>query len=115
MIQIQNIGAQGDVLFRRVDKLPAGAVQQKAKGKIVVAHSETGHHHSIIDAMRVSMFEIPENKMICYLRIDAEHADVVHERPFDTHETMRLLGDGSVWEIRRQREWAPEGWRQIQD
>jgi hypothetical protein len=38
-----------------------------------------------------------------FLVIDAEFADVVHQRPYDTHATLRL--PKGYWEIRRQREW----------
>jgi hypothetical protein len=47
MITVKTIGAQGDVLFRRVAKIPDNATLQQRHGAIVVAHSETGHHHVI--------------------------------------------------------------------
>ncbi len=110
------IAAQGDVLFRRVPSLPANAVERKRAGDLVVAHSETGHHHSIADRA-VSHFEVPGDSLVCYLRMDdVGGIDVVHHRAWDTHETVRLLGaPGDVWEVRRQREWSPEGWRRVED
>lgn len=113
---VTKIGAQGDILFRRVDKLPAGFEPQKPGAQIVVAHSETGHHHTV-QADGVVHYVGPANPMICYLQLaTVKHADVVHHRPFDTHATMRLLGGpGSIWEVRRQREWSPTGWRRVQD
>jgi hypothetical protein len=56
--------------------------------------------------------------LLCYLRIDWPFADIVHQRPFDTHETLRLLGSeaGPVFfEVRRQREYLPDGFRQVLD
>ena len=44
---INNQGAQGDVLFRRVSEVSSTAVKQETKKEIVVAHSETGHNHTI--------------------------------------------------------------------
>lgn len=110
--------AQGDVLFRRVPSVPKGAKRQRRKREIIVAHSETGHHHTV-DDLKVAHFEVPGDPLVCYLQL-TEGSDgglsVVHKRPFDTHETIRLLGQpGDVWEVRRQREWAPEGWRRVQD
>lgn len=113
MIEVKTIGAQGDVLFRRIEALPKGAKAEKRNGRIVVAHSETGHHHAIDDT-GVVRYEVGDS-MLCYLRIDAAHADIVHHRPFDTHETLRLLGGGAIWEVRRQEEWTPEGWRRVED
>lgn len=117
MREVTKLAAQGDVIFRRVAKLPDGATQKaREHGPLIVTHSETGHHHSIHEH-DVAMFEVPGDPMTCYLRLDIPHADVVHHRPWDTHETLRLLGDGpgSIWEVRRQREWTPEGWRRVED
>lgn len=118
MKAIQTMGAQGDVLFRRVKALPKGLKEVDAKSsRKVVAHSETGHHHAIDDA-GVRMYQ-GDDPMTCYLMLEsADHCDVVHHRPWDTHETLRLLGEGgfgSVFEVRRQREYSPEGWRRVED
>lgn len=118
MREVTKLAAQGDVILRKIDKLPAGAVEQKRKGALVIAHSETGHHHAI-DSMFVRHFEPADrNPLVCYLQMDTGvgNVDVVHHRPWDTHETLRLLGKpGDVWEVRRQREWTPEGWRRVED
>lgn len=113
--------AQGDVMFRLVGKLPINAVviPPDPSGRIVVAHSETGHHHAI-DSMHVKMLQAPSDPLVCYLQFDNEFSgdgvDVVHHRTWDTHETIRLLGKpGEIWEVRRQREWSPEGWRRVED
>lgn len=114
MKAVEKQGAQGDVLFRRIDKLPEGLVAQK-RGPVglVVAHSETGHHH-VIPQETVHHYAQPSSgdALVTYLNVDT-FADVVHLRPFDTHETIRL-GAGA-WEVRRQREHTPEGWRRVED
>lgn len=112
MKTIEKCGAQGDVLFRRVDKIPEDAPEQgREKGRpLVVTHSETGHHH-VVRAERVRLYG-PESGLVAYLLVE-DFADVEHLRPFDTHETVRL-GAG-CWEVRRQREWSPEGWRRVVD
>lgn len=115
MRSIDKMGAQGDVLFRRVEKLPPGLaeVEPSAKTK-VVAHSETGHHHTV-DGVRMYQGEDP---LTCYLVLEGvEHCDVIHHRPWDTHETLRLLGGGTgaVFQVRRQREYTPQGWRRVED
>lgn len=100
---------QGDVAFMRVDKLPADA---KAAKTNVVAHSETQHHHVV---ERAKVFTVDDGQTL-YMRAIGKSIDVVHQRPHDTHETIRLLGEpGAIWRIRRQREYVPEGWRQIAD
>lgn len=105
--------AQGDVLFIEVEALPAGAVEHDDVGKIVVAHSETGHHHTV-DAARARRFEV-DDPLVCYLRVTEPFAEVVHERAWDTHAPIRLLGGGRVHEVRRQREATPDGWERVRD
>lgn len=116
MKTISNSGAQGDVFFRRVDKIPPSYVAQARSGPLVVAHSETGHHHAI-DDVQVAHFAAPTDPLVCYLQLaETGGVDVVHHRAWDTHETVRLLGDaGTIYEVRRQREWVPEGWRRVED
>lgn len=110
---IENVGAQGDVFFVRVDEIPKEMKPKKAeKGQHIVAHSETGHHHTI-QADGVVLYQGPNDPFTCFLRVDASFADVVHQRPFDTHETLRL-GEG-LWKVRRQREYTPEGLRRVED
>lgn len=114
--------AQGDNLFLHIGKkLPAGVVETKREGgRLIVGHSETGHHHAISDT-GVKMYSDPKDPLVCYLQLgdnlgEAGGVDVVHMRPWDTHETVRLLGKkGDVWKVRRQREWSPEGWTRVQD
>ena len=114
MKTIKKCGFQGDVGFFRVDKLPTKLeVTSKASEPIVVAHSETGHHHSIHGPGVELLEKTDRDPLVCYLRITAEYADVVHHRDFDTHQTVRLTK--GLYEVRRQREYVPEGWRRVED
>jgi len=124
MKTVKTMAAQGDVLFRRVSGLPSGARQLQARdGAYVVAHSETGHHHTV-DATGVEWYAHPTDALTSYLRLlpageggPVEGVNVVHHRPWDTHETLRLLTqtEGVVFEVRRQREHTPWGWRVVVD
>lgn len=118
MKRIKKMAAQGDVLFRRVSKVPDTAKAVESKKDHVIAHSETGHHHTVSSA-GAEFFTAPGDTMTSYLRLKNDYVDVIHHRPFDTHETLRLLKDDScdetIFEIRRQREHTPEGWRRVED
>ena len=108
--------AQGDVLFRRVPGLPKGCTPQKPEADgYVVAHSETGHHHTV-DATGVKVYQ-SEDPLVAYLVMESvESVDVEHQRSWDTHATFALLGDiGACWEVRRQAERTPQGWARVQD
>jgi hypothetical protein len=118
--EVKNQAPQGDCLFRKVKSIPKSATLVPQNGPIVVAHSETGHHHAIDAAHGISLFQDPKDPLVCYLQLadNVEHADVVHHRAWDTHDTVRLLGTPkkeTIWEVRRQREYTPEGWRRVMD
>ena len=103
--------AQGDVLFRRVDKIPEGAVVKKFDGPTIVAHSENGGHHQFANCIGLEFFEMAD-PLVCYLKIEGEVA-LDHMRPTDTHES--IMFKPGIYEMRRQREYTPEGWRRVED
>lgn len=103
---------QGDVMIRRIKKLPPGLVSATAEGgNWIIAHSETGHHH-VVKERAAQLLIDQTNAFIAYLDV-AEPCELEHLRSFDTHEPYRL--EPSKYEIRRQREYVPEGWRRAAD
>lgn len=103
---------QGDVMIRRIKKIPAQAKPTIPEGGYhIVAHSETGHHH-VIDSRSAQMLIEETNKFIAWLDV-AEETTLRHLRNFDTHAPLTL--PPGKYEIRRQREHAPEGWRPAAD
>ena len=113
MKSFKNIAAQGDFIIRRIDKLPEDVREiEPTDGVFIVAHSETGHHH-VIEAEGVRAY-VPEKPDLyrMFLGIDKPTA-IKHLRSFDTHEALGL--EGGVFEIKRQREYTPQGFRRAQD
>lgn len=112
---VKEMAAQGDLLIRRINKIPKAAVKTSADSNLkafVVAHSETGHHH-VIAENQVEVYQDPKDAMVSYISVFGPKADLKHMREYDTHETLRLpVGS---YELRRQREWSPEGWRRVED
>lgn len=117
MRTFKTIAAQGDLMIRRIETLPDNLRPMKTENSLyIVAHSETGHHHAIAEKPNVRVFESGD-PMVSYLEV-VEAADqtetlLEHLRSFDTHETISIAP--GVYEIRRQREYTPEGWRKVQD
>jgi hypothetical protein len=110
---IETQAAQGDVMFRKIDALPSGVSPEKAvDGVFVVAHSETGHNHVVMERPTVKMFSAMD-EFRSYLVVEDKPATVEHRRHFDTHESFAL--SPGVWEVRRQREYTPEGFRRAAD
>lgn len=117
MKSFKNNAAQGDLMIRRIDNIPAGAkMVNPDKGVFVVAHSETGHNHVIEATPNVSLFTTGD-PMVSYLQVveaaDATEVLLEHLRSFDTHETIAIPPGN--YEIRRQREYTPECWRRVED
>ncbi len=117
MQTFKNQAAQGDILVRRIDALPSDIKLIKAEnGMFVVAHSETGHNHVIAERPNVRLYSA-NDPMISYLEVieatDKTECLLEHLRSFDTHETIKI--NPGIYEIRRQREYTPEGWRRVED
>lgn len=117
MKTFKNIAAQGDLLIRRIGALPSQAAEiMPEAGKYVVAHSETGHNHVIEAQQNVKLFSVGD-PMTSYLQVleacDTTETILEHLRTFDTHESL-LIPPG-FYELRRQREYVPEGWRRVED
>lgn len=117
MQTFKNQAAQGDLYIRRITAIPAAAKPMKAeKGHFIVAHSETGHHHVIAERPGVQVFTT-DDPLVSYLRVieatEATEALLEHLRSFDTHETIAI--PPGEYELRRQREYTPEGWRRVED
>ena len=112
MKTFEKTAAQGDVFFERIRKLPDGVLEVPAEGGfVIVAHSETGHHH-VMDRNAVTMYRSPEEIYECFLVIK-EPATLEHQRPFDTHESIQFAP--GIYRARRQREYVPEGFRRVED
>jgi hypothetical protein len=112
MRTFNNICAQGDIYICRVDALPKNAQRVNPDGdKVIVTHSETGHHH-VMDAAAVTMYQLPDSIMDCLLVVERPTA-LEHLRAHDTHEP--ILFEPGTYHVRRQREYTPEGFRRVED
>lgn len=107
--------AQGDMLARRIERLPEGVKPIPAEqGHHILAHSETGHHHVVLEREGVQHFS-GMDVLRSYLVVpEGYQAPLVHHRDTHTHET--LVFEPGVYEIIRQREYdATAGWRYAAD
>jgi hypothetical protein len=111
MKTINTTAAQGDILIRRTGGLPDSAKPVVAlNGKHVLSH-DAGHPH-VVSAEYADAFADPAYPLRLYMVVTADSV-IEHQRSHDTHEPF-VIGAG-VWEIRRQRESAPEGMRAVVD
>lgn len=117
MKTFEKCAAQGDVLFVRVEAIPDGLVEVKPneRGEIVVTHSETGHDHVMVldraPEPAVQMFS-GDNPLMSWLKVNRP-TSLDHKRQNHTHES--IMFQPGMYEIRRQQEQTPEGWRRVAD
>jgi hypothetical protein len=117
MNKFNKCSAQGDLYIRKIDVLPSNLKLVKAeKGNLILAHSETGHHHIVAERPNIKLYA-SENPLVSYLEVieatDAAETVIEHLRSFDTHAPIGL--DSGIYEIRNAREYTPEGWRRVAD
>lgn len=85
------------------------------KGKLIIAHSETGHHHciDIKKSKNVQLLIDSTNELIGLLKIKGVPADLEHLRSNDTHETFRISEGDYIVKYHAQE--TPEGWARVID
>ena len=109
---------QGEILFIQVEDFEDNDSDYTSvapeENHLIVAHSETGHHH-VIDMQRFKQADLLINKAneFCGRLVLGEDVDVDHLRGFDTHETIKLPKGKYV--LRYRREYTPEGLRRVMD
>jgi hypothetical protein len=100
---------QGDILFIKTNKEPKKNMKMADHGRIAEGEV-TGHHHSIqkLDLSNVDCF-VDGSGEIVTVAVKQDTATVTHQE----HGPITLTKGN--WEIRRQREYQPEGWRRVAD
>lgn len=106
--------AQGDILIIPVASIPRNAKLATPDGNhYVIAHSETGHNH-VLERTKAEVYESADDSFVAYIKTLGDGAEVKHLRSFHTHETIGLEAN-KTYEVRRQREYVPEGFRRAAD
>lgn len=118
-MKIFDMQRQGECLFIQVDSFEdndSDYNQVKSEnGNLIVAHSESGHHH-VIEIERSKSAELlihKTNNLIGRLIANDDCTEIKHLRGFDTHETLKLPRGKYV--LRYRREYTPEGLRKVRD
>jgi len=104
---------QGDMYLIPILAIPSEAKPVEAeKGAYICTHSETGHHHVVMERPTVKMFS-GMDMFRDFLLIEGEPANLEHLRDHHTHETQEI--PVGAWLIQRQRQPGPEGWQRAVD
>lgn len=91
----------GEALLFPVDSLPEGKTSKTSE--IIVAHSETGHHHVVVsEAVFETMGNVDRHDL--YLRL-FEPAKLVHKKTTNKHKTLSV--PAGIWKILHKTEYNP--------
>jgi len=103
MLDFSKIAAQGELTITRVVRAPKniGDVIAPVDGKLIVGHSETGHHH-VVDADCAILTRVDE--FTAYLDVK-KSTRVDHLRGYDTHPSIAL--QPGMYLFRTGREFDP--------
>jgi hypothetical protein len=104
---------QGDCYLIPIKAVPAGMTRVAAEdGMLIITHSETGHHHVVMEREDVRQFAAMD-VFQGFLEVGNEPADLVHLREHYTHATQ-VISPGA-WLIQRQAAYTPQGWERARD
>lgn len=104
---------QGDVYLIPIMAVPADAKPVAAdNGQFIVTHSETGHHHVVMERPDIRQFS-GMDIFTGFLEIDGDGAELVHLRDHHTHAPQTI--QPGAWLIQRQGTYTPEGWERARD
>lgn len=100
---------QGEVTIIRLpdgSQLPNWPDLEREAGRLIVGHSETGHHHVIERPEAVRIVAKPDGRAMTIMRaIVTEPTRVIHLRGHDTHAPIDLPPGN--YEFRGQIEYDP--------
>lgn len=105
LLKIGEPGRHGDVLVRRIEKIPEQAVRVDSQKTILAYGEASGHSHHISDGL-AAIFEFEEKR---YLEIVYDLGTLSHEE-----HAAKQLPKGS-YEIFIQRQHEPAGWTNVID
>ena len=105
---------QGDLLLRRLEKLPKGEIKVLAKSRLVLAHGENGHSH-VVEDDEADLIQIGE-QIIMRLNSPVTVKHQEHNAPDSLLPEPERLAPG-IWEIGRVKEfdWFSKMQRQVID
>ena len=122
MLKFKRIAAQGEITIVRIGdvtdavKLP-GVPLKLEHGKLIIGHSETGHHHVLArtKGATVTVSGTAPAGMKVLHAILAEPNKLIHERNHNTHETIDLAAGEYEFRIAREFDHYAELARKSQD
>lgn len=92
----------GEAFLRRIEKMPKG--KAKHVQDIIVAHSETGHHHVLESKYDIAVLE-PENLGDSLFVELLNPGKLVHQKQINRHNDITV--QPGVYEVIQKKEYNP--------
>jgi hypothetical protein len=111
--EAHEFGRHGEVIIKKVTSIPSGAKLVGKGNKVIVGHSESGHHH-VLEAeqgVEIKMYEIDGKT---YLDIPSK-SDLVHQKSSENHKTQTFAPGIYIREIRQSYSYASKQMRRVID
>ena len=104
----------GEVILNPIQKLPSDAKLNNESNKIVVAHSETGHHH-ILQTLDMSKIKVYTLKGDTYLEVP-QMAELWHQKTGkDVHTTHKVQPSVYKANIKKQFDYFTGALQRVRD
>ena len=106
-LRFEKVAAQGELIIIKVSNtqwpqfLDTGHRVAPENGKLIVGHSETGHHH-VVDADCAELTRASDSISYLYVK---EPTELKHLRDYDTHPSIAL--QPGMYQFRTGREYNP--------
>ncbi len=107
---------QGDCYLVPIKAIPDAARAKPVaaeNGRLIITHSETGHHHVVMERPDVRQFA-GMDVFRGFLEVGGdEPVELVHLRDHHTHAPQ--IVEPGAWLIQRQAAYTPQGWERARD
>jgi len=106
---------QGDVYLIPIKAIPAEVLSNPVNpenGQYIITHSETGHHHVVMERPTVKMFK-GMDIFRDFLNVEGDPVDLVHLREHHTHAPQTVAPGAYL--VQRQGAYTPQGWERARD
>lgn len=110
-----NIIRHGEVILYPINAIPKGATLEKESKEIIVAHSETGHHHVLTSKIDMSKIKVFTLKGDTYLEVP-EIAELWHQKSGkDVHTTHKVTPSAYKVVIKKQFDYFTGALEKVRD
>ena len=108
-----DFGRHGEIILKKIDKIPDTAKLIEKSSSVIVGHSETGHHHVAV-AEREQAIELYEDNGKVYLSFSS-NTKLEHQKASEQHKTQIFKQGYYIREVRESYSYSERQMRRVRD